>query len=139
MRSMLLSAPSIVAYNQADLAGFIINSKMPAPQYPPLVQEIIKLLPALTYWGKPLNQYNYLFYDPVLVAKNYRQMNLLTRMFQLNKAQLTPNYNLGIAFIDQANKASLLAHAKIGLEIVGELITNAHTLNILVFPLSGIA
>src|SRR5688572_2057102 len=56
MRSIILSAPCMVAYNQADLAGFIINSKLPAHQYPPVVQEIIKLLPALNFRGKPLNQ-----------------------------------------------------------------------------------
>ena len=34
VRAMIHSAPSIVAYNQQDLAGFVINTKLPPQEYP---------------------------------------------------------------------------------------------------------
>ncbi|MDQ4141803.1 MAG: hypothetical protein M3142_14940 [Bacteroidota bacterium] len=139
VQAMIASASSIVAFNQEELAGFIINTRLPASQYPPLVQEIIKELPKLTFGNKPVEQYHYFFYGPVLVAHKYRNQGLLRQMRQMlqkTKEELKSNFNLGIAFIDQANVASYRVHTEhLGFENIGEITFNNRKYAILVFSL----
>jgi hypothetical protein len=137
MQVMLASVPSQVAYHGQELAGFIINSKLPPDKYPPLVQQISALLPSLFYRQRPLAQYDWFFYGPVLVRQQYRGHSLSQQLFQANKQALTGKYNLGIAFIAEANAASMHVHTqKLGLEIVGSLDFQGAPYTILVFPVS---
>ncbi|QNF31902.1 hypothetical protein HUW51_03880 [Adhaeribacter swui] len=134
VRRMIQSAPSIVAYNQTELAGFIINTKLPPPEYPPLVQEIIKALPQLKFKNLPVTQYTYFFYGPALVATPYRQQGLLQRMFLQTKKELQAHYNLGLAFIDGANQASYQVHTKhLDFKAIGEITFNNRAYAILAF------
>ncbi|QMU28887.1 GNAT family N-acetyltransferase [Adhaeribacter radiodurans] len=135
--AMIASAPCIIAYQQQGLAGFILNTNLPPGKYPPLVQEIIIQLPQLNYQNLPVTHYNYFFYGPVLVAKNYRRQGLLQNMFQKTKEELKTRFNLGIAFIDQANKASHQVHTEsLGWEVIGEITFNNHIYSLLAFFLT---
>ncbi|RZK32460.1 MAG: hypothetical protein EOO57_14975, partial [Hymenobacter sp.] len=49
LQAMLASVPGQVAYRGAELVGFVVNSRLPAERYPPLVQQISALLPTLRY------------------------------------------------------------------------------------------
>ncbi|MDQ3292285.1 MAG: hypothetical protein M3Q05_13440 [Bacteroidota bacterium] len=135
VRSMITSAPSIVAYNQQELAGFILNTNLLANQYPPLVQEIIKELSQLMFREIPVEQFRYFFYGPVLVARKYRQHGLLKKLFMKTKEELSTKFNLGIAFIDQDNDSSFRVHKNLGWEVIGEILFNNRTYAILAFAL----
>jgi hypothetical protein len=135
MQAMVASVPSQVAYHGQELAGFIINSKLPPERYPPLVQQISALLPRLFYRQLPLTEYRWFFYGPVLVRQEYRGQGLLQQLFQANKQILKGEFNLGIAFIAEANAASLQLHTqKLGLEIVDNIDFQGTPYAILVFP-----
>jgi hypothetical protein len=135
MQAMLGSVPSQVAYHGQELAGFIINSKLPPERYPPLVQQISTQLPSLFYRQLPLTEYNWFFYGPVLVRKEYRGQGLLQQLFKANIQELKSRFNLGIAFIAEANAASLQLHTqKLGLEVVGTIDFQGTRYAILVFP-----
>jgi hypothetical protein len=135
MQTMLASVPGQVAHHGQELAGFIINSKLPPEKYPPLVQQISALLPSLFYRQLPLAQYDWFFYGPVLVKSDYRGQGLLPQLFEANKQELKSRFNLGIAFIAEDNAASLQLHTqKLGLEIVGNIDFQGTSYAILVFP-----
>lgn len=123
LAAMLASVPGQVAYNGTDLVGFIINSRLAPERYPPLVQHISALLPALPYHGRPLADYRWFFYGPVLLAPAYRGRGLLQELFAASQRALAGRYEVGIAFIAAENAASLHVHIhKLGLEAVGELV-----------------
>jgi GNAT superfamily N-acetyltransferase len=135
LQAMLASVPGQVAYHGQELAGFVINSKLAPERYPPLVQQISALLPSLVYQQQPLAKYSWFFYGPVLVRKEYRGQGLLQQLFQATKQELKGTFNLGIAFIAEANAASLHVHTqKLGLEIVGSIDFQGTPYAILVFP-----
>jgi GNAT superfamily N-acetyltransferase len=137
MQAMVASVPSQVAYQGQELAGFIINSKLPPERYPPLVQQISALLPSLFYRQLPLTEYRWFFYGPVLVRQEHRGQGLLQQLFEANKQELKSRFNLGIAFIAEANAVSLQLHTqKLGLEIVGNIDFQGTPYAILVFPVS---
>ncbi len=122
LAAMLASAPGQLAYHGQELAGFIVNSHLPADQYPPFIQEIVDLLPTLRYQQRALTEYRWLFYGPVVVGAAYRGQGLLQQLFQANQRALAGRFELGIAFIATVNAASMHVHTqKLGLTVVGHL------------------
>jgi hypothetical protein len=137
LAAMLASVPGQVAYKNGELVGFIINSRLAPERYPPLVQQISALLPSLHYHQRPLADYQWFFYGPVLLTPPYRGQGLLQQLFAANRRALTGYYEIGIAFIAAENAASLHVHThKLGLEAVGELIFGGTTYIILAFEVS---
>jgi hypothetical protein len=137
LQAMLTSVPSQVALHDQEVVGFVINSKLAAEQYPSLVKEISALLPSLFYRQLPLTQYQWFFYGPVLIRKEYRGQGLLLELFEANKQELRSRFELGVAFIAEQNSASLQLHTqKLGLEIVGRIVFQGAPYAILVFPLA---
>ena len=134
LAAMLNSVPGQVAWHGGELAGFIVNSRLPPERYPPLVQEIIARLPTLTYRQRALAEYRWFFYGPVLVQPAHRGQGLLRRLFRASQQALAAQFELGIAFIAQENTASLQAHTQgLGLERVGEVQFQGAGYDLLVF------
>jgi GNAT superfamily N-acetyltransferase len=122
LAAMLASVPGQVVYKGAELVGFVVNSRLPAECYSPLVQQLIALLPTLRYKERPLADYQWFFYGPVLVQPAHRGQGVLRRLFEANRRALAGRYKVGVAFIAAENAASLHVHTqKLGLEPVGHL------------------
>lgn len=122
LAAMLASVPGQVAYEGAELVGFVVNSRLPAGRYLPLVQQLIALLPALLYEERPLAGYQWFFYGPVLVQPAHRGQGVLRQLFEANRRALAGHYEVGVAFIAAENAASLHVHMqKLGLAPVGHL------------------
>jgi len=135
VQAMLASVPGQVAYQQDELVGFLLNSRLSPVHYPPLVQEIIALLPQLHYRQRALAAYNWFFYGPVLVQPASRGLGLLQQLFWASQQTLAGQYELGIAFIAEENASSLRLHThKLGLEVIGEHVFGGNTYALLVFP-----
>ena len=135
--AMLASVPGQVAYYQEELAGFVINSKLPAERYPPFIQAINELLPSLLYQQRPVTDYRWFYYGPVLVRQEYRGQGLLQQLFEATKQTLAGRFDLGVAFIAAENAASRWVHTqKLGLEAVGEISFQGQSYDILVFPVA---
>jgi GNAT superfamily N-acetyltransferase len=135
--AMLASVPGQVAYCQDELAGFVINSKLPAERYPPFIQAINEMLPSLLYQQRPVTDYRWFYYGPVLVRQEYRGQGLLQQLFEATKRTLTGRFDLGVAFIAAENDASRWVHTqKLGLEVVGEINFQGQGYAILVFPVA---
>ena len=134
LQAMLASVPGQVAYHGPELVGFVVNSRLAPDRYPPLVQEICTLLPALHYRQRELADYQWFFYGPVLVKQAYRGYGLLQQLFQASQRELAGHFDLGIAFIADENTASLRVHTqKLGLEVVGQVTFQGTPYTILVF------
>ncbi len=135
LHAMLASVPGQVAYHGSELAGFVVNSRLPSAQYPPLVQAIIDQLPMLCYRQRALAEYRWFFYGPVLVRPPYRGRGLLRQLFEASRRTLAGQFELGIAFIATANEVSLQVHTQaLGLVVVGEVVADGRAYAILVFP-----
>ncbi|RDC66535.1 GNAT family N-acetyltransferase [Adhaeribacter pallidiroseus] len=132
--AMISSAPSIVAYYQNHLAGFVLNTRLAPAEYPPLVQRIIKTLPDLTFRNLPVDTYPYCFYGPVLVAQQYRSQGLLRHLFLKATEALKSRFNLALAFIDEGNGTSYQVHVQhLGFTQVGKLTFNNRSYAIVAF------
>lgn len=137
LQAMLASVPGQVAEHNGELVGFLINSRLSQARYPPLVQEIMALLPELPYGQRPLMTYHWFFYGPVLVKPAYRGRGLLQQLFEANQRTLAGRFAVGIAFIAEENTASLRLHThKLGLEVVGQCLHHGTAYAILAFPVS---
>lgn len=136
IKKMVASATSLVALFGSEIAGFVINSKLPPNEYPPLVKAMIRKFPELHYRDLPLTAYSYFFYGPVLVNKRHRGQGLLTRLFRKTQESLCGRYEIGLAFIHEQNHHSLTIHTHhLGLEILGQFSFNSENYHLLVFPI----
>jgi hypothetical protein len=134
LAAMLTSVPGQVAYQGEELVGFVLNSRLAPERYPPLVQHLCALLPALHYRQRPLANCRWFFYGPALVQPAHRGQGLLRRLFEASQRELAGRFEVGIAFIAAENAASLQVHThKLGLEPVGELAFAGTTYVILAF------
>lgn len=137
VRAMLVSVPGQLAYAGPNLAGFVLNSKLPTEHYPPLVQQIVGVLPSLEYKHRPLTQYRWFFYGPALVTTEFRGQNLLGQLFAASKQQLREQFEVGVAFIAEHNTSSLHVHThKLSLEVVGRIVFEGVGYVLLVFSLA---
>jgi GNAT superfamily N-acetyltransferase len=135
--AMLASVPGQVAYYQDELAGFVVNSQLPAERYPPFIQAINALLPSLLYQQRPVTDYRWFYYGPVLVRQEYRGQGLLQQLFEATKQTLASRFDLGVAFIAVENAASRWVHTqKLGLELVGNIDFQGQVYDILVFSVA---
>ncbi|GEO07202.1 acetyltransferase [Adhaeribacter aerolatus] len=131
---MINSANSLVALYHQEIVGFALNSRLPAEDYPPLVQNMIVKLSEITFQHRPLTAYSFFFYGPVLVSKHHRGQGLLSQMFRRTQDQNQQNFQLGLAFIHEQNQHSLNVHTQtLGLEVVGQFTFEDHQYYILVF------
>ncbi len=134
LQAMLASVPGQVAYCGPELAGFVVNSRLAAAQYPPLVQAIISQLPTLRYQQRALAEYRWFFYGPVLVSPPYRGRGLLRQLFEASRRTLAGQFELGLAFIATDNAVSLQVHTQaLGLAVVGEVVAEGRAYAILAF------
>ncbi|WP_022823771.1 GNAT family N-acetyltransferase [Hymenobacter norwichensis] len=130
----IASAPGIIAMYQEEVAGFVVNSHLPAEQYPPFIQEIIALLPGLFFQQQAITTYRWFFYGPILVLPPYRGQGLLQELFHATQRMLASHYEVGVAFIAERNVTSLHLHTqKLGLEVVGHLVLEQETYILLAF------
>jgi GNAT superfamily N-acetyltransferase len=137
LAAMLASVPGQVAWQGPELVGFVVNSRLPAERYPPLVQQLIGQLPTLHFRQRPLADYQWFCYGPVLVVPAHRGQGLLRQLFEANKRELAGRFEVGIAFIAAENVASLHVHTqKLGLEPVGKLVFAGTAYVILAFAVS---
>jgi hypothetical protein len=131
------SAPGVIATCQEEIAGFVVNSHLPAEQHPPFIQEIIAVLPGLFFQQRAISTYRWFFYGPVLVLPPYRGQGLLQELFHATQRMLASHYEVGVAFIAERNTTSLHLHTqKLGLEAVGRLVIEQETYILLAFAVN---
>jgi L-amino acid N-acyltransferase YncA len=105
----IADAQVIVARRNGNIVGYLVFSTFAAQAHVPLVQAMLK-----SYSGTP-DAYNY---GPICVAETERGRGVADAMFAALKERLPRRE--GIAFIRCDNKASLLAHKKMGMKEVAE-------------------
>ncbi len=101
--------PLIVARRDGMVVGYMVTATLAAKTHVPIVQAMLSKFPA------PPNCYSY---GPVCVAQSERGLGVAGLMFAELCAQLPGR--TAMTFIRSDNDASLRAHEKMGMRILGE-------------------
>ena len=87
----------------------------------PLFQYMINDLPNTKYLDITLSVSNSYQYGPICIDKQYRNTEVLPKIFELSMLQMKDRYRFLITFINQINGRSYNAHVnKLGLDVIKE-------------------
>ncbi|WP_422485927.1 GNAT family acetyltransferase [Gudongella sp. DL1XJH-153] len=85
----------------------------------PLFQHMIKDLPDTEYLGETLSTGNSYQYGPICIDKEYRSTEVLPRLFDFSREQMSKRFPILITFINHINPRSYKAHVdKLGLDVI---------------------
>lgn len=94
----------------------------------PLFQHMIRDLQHTEYMGQTLSTENSYQYGPICIDKSYRGTEVLLKVFDYSREQMSKRYPLLITFINHINPRSYNAHAnKLGLDVIKSFEFNNNT------------
>jgi L-amino acid N-acyltransferase YncA len=105
----LAEMPLVIARHEGKVVGYMVAASLAAKAHVPIIQAMLRSFPA------PPACYSY---GPVCVADSERGKGLAGLMFAELCAQLPGQ--AAMTFVRSDNAASLRAHAKMGMRVLGE-------------------
>lgn len=91
----------------------------------PLFQHMIKDLPDTKYLGQVLSTENSYQYGPICIDKDYRGTEVLPKLFDYSREQMSKRFPILITFINHINPRSYEAHTrKLGLDVIKNFVFN---------------
>jgi L-amino acid N-acyltransferase YncA len=86
-----------------------------------LIAELFQAIDEVIVDGQPLANANYVVVGQLCVAKEYRGMGLVQKIYNHFRDCLKESYDFCATDVAQANARSLNAHKKTGFEVAGTL------------------
>jgi ribosomal protein S18 acetylase RimI-like enzyme len=115
------SSPAIVAKEGDTIAGYALVAVQSVRQHHDLIAGLFDAIDALPFDGKPMAELKYVVVGQLCVAKEYRGMGLVQKMYNHFRDCLQDSYDYCATDVAQANTRSLKAHKKTGFQVAGTL------------------
>ncbi len=115
------ASPAIVAKDGDIIAGYALVAVQSVRQNHDLIEGLFNAIDALPFEGKPMAESKYVVVGQLCVAKEYRGMGLVQKLYNHFRECLQDTYDYCATDVAQANTRSLKAHKKTGFEVAGTL------------------
>jgi ribosomal protein S18 acetylase RimI-like enzyme len=116
LRAMHALAPSVVAVEGEDLAGYALVMPVEVAPIVPILDPLFARLRALSHRGRPLGEIPHYVMGQVCVDARYRGRGVVDAMYREHRAQLSDRYALVVTEISTRNTRSLRVHERVGFE-----------------------
>lgn len=113
--------PAIVAKDGDIIAGYALVAVQSIKLHHDLIAELFQAIDEVIVDGQPLANANYVVVGQLCVAKEYRGMGLVQKMYNHFRDCLKESYDFCATDVAQPNARSLKAHKKTGFEVAGTL------------------
>lgn len=119
LQAMHKSNPSIIAKDGEEIVGYaLVSSKAIMGQHP-LLDDLFNVLDQLSFNNASLAEANaYVLVGQLCVAKGYRGLGLVQKMYQHFKDCLHHEFKYLITDVATENSRSLKAHIKTGFQVI---------------------
>lgn len=107
---------AIIAVENDKVVGYAIAMIKEAGAGMPIFEGLFETVDSLFYKEKPVPSYPYIFVGQLCVAKEYRGIGLVSKLYDFFKEELKDRYDFSITDINENNPRSLKAHSKSGYE-----------------------
>lgn len=124
----------IVAYEGAELIGFLGVGSLEFNACYPLPAAMIQKLPSINYQGKTLDQFRLCLAGPVCVSKSQRGKGIFQAMYAELHRNISADIDLIATLVSASNHRSVAAHEKVGLVTVGNFEFEGRSFHLLVKP-----
>lgn len=133
LQRMHEAEPSVIAKDGDQVIGYTLASTRAIHGGHPLLDDLFEQVDRHSYRGYPLKDLQYLIMGQICVAKDYRGMGLVQRMYTCFRDAMSQKYACCVCDIDRANPRSLKAHMNTGFRVIGELTYGGSTWDIVLW------
>ncbi|KAJ3251163.1 hypothetical protein HK103_002608 [Boothiomyces macroporosus] len=118
MKQLHAETPAIVALDNDKVVGYVIAVPKHLAAHHPLLEDMVNQIDQNQY--KDFKNMDYIVVGQLCVAKDYRGMGLVPKMYSQLKTEYQ-RYDCAVTDIDQRNIRSKKAHLKSGWKTFGEI------------------
>ncbi|KAJ3320118.1 hypothetical protein HDV06_005683 [Boothiomyces sp. JEL0866] len=118
MQKLHAETPAVVALDNDQVVGYVIAVPKHLAAHHPLLEDMVNQIDQNEY--KPFKSMEYIVVGQLCVAKDYRGMGLVPRMYTQLKNEYQ-RFDCAVTDIDQRNIRSKKAHLKSGWKVFGEI------------------
>jgi len=134
LEAMAADVAVLVAGNSDSVAGFLCATGAGFNYESPLISRMMRELTRIEHRGKPFAAHRFFMYGPVCVDRPYRGHGLLRGLYQALLQEVAGKYDVGVAFVSEANPHSLRAHVQgLGMVEAGQFEFGDHRYKIVTF------
>ena len=112
------SQPSVIALDGDRVVGYALVATQAVRDGHPLLADLFHQIDQLHFKGEPLKGANYVVVAQLCVAKEYRGIGLVGRLYGHFRDSLQTHYRYTVTDIAKPNQRSLQAHLKTGFQVI---------------------
>jgi GNAT superfamily N-acetyltransferase len=111
-------APSIIAHQGTELAGYALTMPRECRALMPVLVPMFDLFDRLTYQGKLLSDHRFYVMGQVCIDKPHRGKGLFELLYQKHRELYQQRFDFIITEVSLRNQRSLRAHERVGFKTV---------------------
>jgi ribosomal protein S18 acetylase RimI-like enzyme len=111
-------APSIIAHQGSELAGYALMMPRECRTLMPVLVPMFELFDRLTYQGKPLNDHRFYVMGQICIDKAHRGRGLFELLYHKHRELYQQRFDFIITEVAVRNQRSLRAHERVGFQTV---------------------
>jgi ribosomal protein S18 acetylase RimI-like enzyme len=114
LRAMHDVAPSVIAVDGGELAGYALVMPVETAPILPILAPMFAHLRALSFRGRPLGEIPHYVMGQVCVDACYRGRGVVDAMYREHRVQMSGRYELVVTEISTRNTRSMRVHERVG-------------------------
>lgn len=118
LEQMHALAPSIIAHQGRELAGYALTMPRECRTLMPVLVPMFELFDRLTYRGKPMSDHRFYVMGQVCIDKAHRGKGLFELLYHKHRELYQPRFDFIITEVSVRNQRSLRAHERVGFQTV---------------------
>lgn len=111
-------APSVIAKDADQLAGYALVMPVEARAFIPILEPMFQVLETLSWRGRPLRECRYYIMGQVCVAEPYRGQGVFDALYREHRASYGERFDCTVTEVATRNQRSMRAHARAGFEVI---------------------
>jgi ribosomal protein S18 acetylase RimI-like enzyme len=115
------ACPSIIAKDWETIAGYALVAVKSVRHQHELLSDLFNSIDKIVYNGRLLENTNYVIVGQLCVARDYRGLGLVQKMYDYYRSSLAEEFDYCITDVAKGNIRSLKAHEKSGFRIIDTL------------------
>jgi ribosomal protein S18 acetylase RimI-like enzyme len=118
LEQMHALAPSIIAHQGGELAGYALTMPRECRALMPVLVPMFELFDRLMYRGKPLNDHRFYVMGQICIDKAHRGKGLFELLYHKHRELYQRRFDFIITEVSVRNQRSLRAHERVGFQTV---------------------
>lgn len=118
LEAMHAFAPSIIAMYKNEVVGYALVATHAMSEVHKEMKLMLDNLSALSYLGRPMNDYRYYMMGQICIAKEHRAKGLFEKLYRHHRTSYGHQYDILLTEVSTSNHRSMRAHEKVGFKTI---------------------